>query len=159
MTDGTVVETPKRNPLTRPVLAVVVFLVIVGVGALLKWAADRPARPEFWPFVIALAVALAIFTYLRPFLYLSYNERPVEPVGTALLWAIVWGAAEGAVFWTLYYLAWSSGKYWGIALMMGVLGGTNRYFHGRHSRGRHRAQILAIVIVLLIMIAAKYAGK
>jgi len=158
MTDVNAVETPRRNPFSRPALAVLTFVVIVGIGALLRWASDRPPRPEFWPFVIALAVALAIFTYFRPLPYLSYNESPVESVPTALGWALVWGAVEGAVFWMLYYLAWADRRYWGIALMMGVLGATNRYFHGRHTRGRHRAQILAIVVVLLIMVAAKYAG-
>lgn len=159
MTNGSVVDTTKRNPLSRPLLAVVVFAVIVGMGALMRWAADSPARPGFWPFIIALAVGLGVFTYFRPFPYLSYNETPIESPGTALLWALVWGTIEGAIFWLIYYLAWSTGRYWGIALMMGVLGATNRYFHGRHSRGRHRAQILAVVVVLLIMIGAKYAGR
>lgn len=159
MADDGVVEPPKRSTLSRPVLAVVVFAVILGIGALMRWAADRPARPGFWPFLIALAVGLAVFIYFRPFPYLSYNESPIESPGTALFWALVWGTIEGAIFWLIYYLAWSTGRYWGIALMMGVLAATNRYFHGRHSRGRHRAQILAVVVVLLIMIGAKYAGR
>jgi hypothetical protein len=159
MTGGTVTDTPKRNPLSRPVLAVVVFVVILGIGALLRWAADGPTRPEFWPVIIALAIGLGVFTYFRPLPYLSYNEKPVESPGTALFWAIVWGAVEAGIFWVIYYLAYANGRYWGIALMMGVLGATNRYFHGRHLRKRHRAQILAIGVVILLLIAAKYAAR
>jgi hypothetical protein len=155
MTNGTIVERPKRKWLSRPFGPVIAFAAILIIGLLFQLAADTPPRTEFWPFVIAVAIALAIFTYFRPLPYLSYNDKPVEPVGTALSWAIVWGVVEGGVFWILYYLAWSNGRYWGIALMMAVLGGTNRYYHGRHLKGRHLTQILAIAFVLALMVVAK----
>jgi len=155
MTGSPVTETPNRKPIPRPMLSAIAFLAIILVGVLLHAAADVPSRPQFWPFVIALAIGVAIFTFLRPFPYLSHNEGPVESAETAMMWAVVWGVVEAAVFWTLYYLAWATVRYWGTALMMGVLGGMNRYYHGRHLKRRHLPQIIAIVAILVLMIVVK----
>jgi uncharacterized membrane protein YjjP (DUF1212 family) len=159
VTNGAVVEGPKRKWLSRPFAPVIAFVAVLVIGWLFRWASDTTPRPEFWPFIIALAIALAIFTYFRPLPYLSYNDKPVEPVGTALFWAVVWGVVEGGVFWILYSLAWSNGRYWGIALMMAILGGMNRYYHGRHLKRRHFAQFLAIALVLALMVVVKLLGR
>jgi hypothetical protein len=159
MTSTPLDESPKRNAIPRPVMCAIVFVGTLGIGGLMRWAAEGPTRPGFWPFIILLAIGLAVFTYFRPIPYLMYNEKPPETVPTALLWAVVWGTIEAAIFWTLYYFAWSETRFLGVAVIMGALGATNRYFHGRHLKKRHRAQILAAIVLLLIFVGAKYAAK